>query len=109
MALKDLWVVGNHFLRENYNVLQDMRASTSAKLSVKDQLYIYQQYNIVLYFASGASRICSLMARVINWVIEGLNSKERLPKYVLIMLDKDLIDVTLRYYVQRNSFFCSRV
>ena len=32
------------------------------------------------------------MARVINSMIEGLNSKEQLPKYVLVVMDKDLIE-----------------
>ena len=49
-------------------------------------------YNVVLYFVSGVSRVKSLMVRIINSTLEGLNNKERLPKYVLMMLDKDLIE-----------------
>ena len=97
-ALKEIWIVGDHFLHESFNILQDMRVSTASKTSLTDQLYIYLYYNIVLFFTSGTSQIRSLMARVINSIIEGLNSKERLPKYVLILLDKDLIE-SLDYFV----------
>ena len=38
-----------------------------------------------------------MMARVVNATIEGLNSKEHLPKYVLVLLDKDLIE-NLNYF-----------
>ena len=95
--LKDIWLVGDHFLRENFDILQDLRNSMTTKTSIKDQLYIYLFYNVVLYFASGTSRIRSLMARVLNSIIEGLNCKERLPKYVVILLDKDLIE-SLDYF-----------
>ena len=54
-------------------------------------------YNVVLYFASASSRVQSVMAKIVNPVVEGLNSKERLPKYVLILVDKDLIE-NLNYF-----------
>ena len=93
LALKDLWFVGDHFLRETYGVLQDLKTQLTRKPTpANDQLHIYQFYNVVLYFASAASRVKSLLARVLNSVIEGLNNKERLPKYVVVLLDKDLIE-----------------
>ena len=65
--------------------------------AARTQPYIYQHFNVVLYFTSAASRVHSLMARIVNAAIEGLNSKERLPKYLLIILDKDLLQ-ELNYF-----------
>ena len=45
------------------------------------------------------------MAKMFNAILEGLNSKEKLPRYVLVMLDKDLIQ-NLNYfdYGEYNMF-----
>ena len=53
-----------------------------------------------LYFPSGTSMLKSMMAKWLNSVIEGLNSKYKLPRYVLILPDKDLIE-NLNYFQYR--------
>ena len=61
--------------------------------------YMHDYYNIKFLFHSPLSQLRSTEARVYNALIEGLNEKVRLPKYILVMLDKDAIEgVMYRIY-----------
>ena len=91
-ALKDIWIVGDQFLRDTFDALQMMRNNTVTNIDPKTQLYIYAYYNVVLHFPGVSNRVKSLMARIINAMIKGLNSKEKLPKYLVVFIDKDLIE-----------------
>ena len=50
-----------------------------------------------MYFPSEISNMRSVLAKILNSTAEGLNNKPKLPRYVLIMLDKDLIEY-FNYY-----------
>ena len=88
--MKELWIVGDSFLRQTYETLQKLRSASQDK-RVRRSLYAYDYYNVTLYFPSGTSTMRSVMAKLLNAAAEGLNQKEKLPKYVLLVLDGDLI------------------
>ena len=90
LAASDIWLVGDSFLREAYPALQAMRAK-----SVLDKIpkpYIYEYYNIIVKYPGANSNIRSSIARIFNEIVTGLNERTRLPRYILIILDKEMLD-----------------
>ena len=73
-----------------------MGLKTQAKLKRKNLPYLYQFFNVFGYFQSSVSAVKGL-ARILNAFIEGLNNRPRLPKYVVMVPDRDLIAAT-NYY-----------
>ena len=65
--------------------------SVTVRAPAKSAPYLYNYYNVVLYFPSPTSHLKSLLARLYNAIIEGLNSKVKLSRYVFILPDADLI------------------
>ena len=61
------------------------------KLRHSPQMYIYQMYNVQGIFPSNFYSVRSLLARLINSQIYGLNKYERLHRFMVIMIDNDLI------------------
>ena len=55
--------------------------------------YLHANYNISAYYAPKQGLIRSFLARIINALITGINDAvpQHLPRYILIMLDADLI------------------
>ena len=67
-----------------------MRAKAVA--ASRDQPYLYQYYNIFGYYLSPLNTTVRVgIARILNAFIEGLNDRDILPKYVIIIPDKDII------------------
>ena len=96
MALDDVWIVGDSFLREINAGLLAFR--TAAQVHKKPRPYLFEQYNVTSYYASSTRLVTSTLARIINGLIEGLNNEEnkRLPKFVIFIVDKDVLE-SLKY------------
>ena len=88
-------------LEATFRSFRDMK--TKAKLKQKQPqqeaaatpvvlLYLYEFYNVTAYTQLASSGVKSIIARVMNALVEGLNSRPRLARYIVLMLDKDLID-----------------
>ena len=83
-AIKDCWIVGDEFLSDTFTALQEFKAENAVKP------HIYEQYNMMPFFQSPL-KPHPRVVKVLNSFIEGLNSTPKLPKYVLLIPDQDLI------------------
>ena len=63
-----------------------------AKISRRTQPYINEEFNVHGLYTTALSNIRSVPARFINLVIEAINKFMHLPKYVIVILDWDLVD-----------------
>ena len=54
--------------------------------------YLFEFYNVMAYFQKESSGVRSLLARVLNALVAGLNEKPRLPRYIVVVLDMNLLD-----------------
>ena len=54
--------------------------------------FIFDNYNVKPYFAGNTSLTRSPLAQFHNKVVKGLNKEDSLPKYVIFLPDKDLIE-----------------
>ena len=90
-AQKKAWLLGDEFLRiafDEYGCLH--------RKAIQDRQphpYLFANYNIKELHAPNPSNIRAFLARVFNALVRGLNHKLEplLPRYILIMLDIDLI------------------
>ena len=89
-AIYDVWIVGDSFLQGIYSTLQKMQEQ--AKANLKMQPYIYEYYNIMAFWNSPTLQGLRVIARVLNSFIEALNKGCRLPWFLLVVLDKDIIE-----------------
>ena len=90
LAASDVWLVGDAFLRDIYPTLQALRAK--AVLDKKVKPYIYEYYNVIPRFPAKNSNIRSTTARIFNEVVSGLNERSRLPRYIIMVLDKEILE-----------------
>ena len=65
---------------------------TEAYINKERQPFMYEFYNTKFFMQQPLSSVRLLENRVINAFIEGLNEMVKLPKYILVVLDKNLID-----------------
>ena len=95
-AIKDIWFVGDQFLREVFYTLPAMKRQ--AEVRKASQMYIYNQFNVEGFFPSNFNGIRSPFTRILNGVIFGLNKYQKLPRHLVILPDKDLAE-----YIDKKS------
>ena len=86
-ALKDLWIVGDFFLGEAFPTLQSLL--NQAHMEKKTAPYMYRYYNVETRYPRPLTMNRSVMARILNSFVKLLNAKHHLPRYVIIIIDKD--------------------
>ena len=91
-AFHDLWIIKDVFLKDTINSLISLHnaAKVNKKLSTP---YIYKHYNVLPYHVTRSSALKGL-ARQLNPLLEALNERPRLPKYILLVPDRDIINET---------------
>ena len=84
----DVWILGDAFLKEAVNALRALE--NAGKANSKAKTYLYQQYNVKTYYNVNSSASKGV-AHLLNPLLEALNDRARLPKYIIMIPDKDLI------------------
>ena len=88
--MKQIWVAGDDFL---YDTFTSYRAMVlKAKTQKKQAPFIHDYYDVSFHFTRPLSEVKYVETRIYNTIVEAMNNYERLPKYILILLDKDLIE-----------------
>ena len=64
-----------------------------AKRENKQAPFLHDYYNVHFQFERPLSSVKLVETRLVNSFIDGLNTKERLPKYVVVLMDRDFIDI----------------
>ena len=62
----------------------------AAKVNNNSPPYLFQHYNVKSYYNT-TSPASKGLARLLNLLIEALNERARLPKYIIMIPDKDII------------------
>ena len=86
-TLNDVWIVGDDFLKDITHSLQDLKIKASA--ANKALPYIYERYNISLIYKSPLTS--DAYSRILTAFTNAMNKKFKLPKYVIVVPDKDLL------------------
>ena len=87
-AFKDVWLLGDEFLQSIFHELQDMKIE--AKASNVDIPFLYEAFN-VKYLHTKTLASSDVPARIMNGLVNGMKEYVRLPKYLIVILDDELI------------------
>ena len=86
-ATADVWIIGDKFLRSMYAELQSL--CSEAAIKKRPPPYLYEFYNVFCYYPTTKM---NALAGIINAYIEILNNRSHLPKYVIVIPDKNIIE-----------------
>ena len=95
----DLWIMRDTFLQDTFPTLQTMKTNPNPGRNIP---YIYEQYNDFFFFIASSSQQHNFLARVQNAIAEAFNRRNHLPRYILMILYKDLIEA-VNFYDYRES------
>ena len=90
-ALDDCWLVGDEFLKTIHRNLQDWKSDNAV-----DNLptpFLYSAYNIMAWYKSSLPQQPHI-AHMLNAFLEAMNASPKLPKYIIIIPDSDIIKGT---------------
>ena len=64
-----------------------------AKVHKRAMPYLYENFNVNMYFATLNKYNNSVLSCILNAVIEGLNEEDKkIPEYIIFVIDKDLLE-----------------
>ena len=91
-ALRDVWLIGDNTIRELHPVLQQMESDAFHKRKRKP--YLHELYNVKFWYPDIMNYERTAIARITNSLIQGLNTSAYLPRYLIVIPDRDIIDST---------------
>ena len=90
LAVKDVWLLGDNFLRTNFHAFPAMR--DEAKQANNLQPYLFRYYNIKHFYSTTLTKNKNAFCRLTDTIEDALSSCERLPHFILMLLNKDLLE-----------------
>ena len=90
-AVKDLWFIGDVFLKDVFYTFRAMKQSSHRKPAAECDPYLHQIYNVKHYESSGNFRMESAMTRILNSLIRVLNENQSLPRLIVVMMDHEFL------------------
>ena len=98
-ACKDLWLVGDDFLKEMSYTLRAMKNSSEARPSstamargnITREPYIHKQYNVRPFTSSKKFSRENVLARINNSFVKALNENPILPKAIVFVLGDEIL------------------
>ena len=89
-ALFDTWIVGDMFLKDLDITYEAIRKQVE-KSSVEDRPYLLKYYNVRLFYKFPPVGVSKAATRIVNSLIERFNIDHRLPRFIVVIVDKDII------------------
>ena len=86
-AKKDIWLVGDAFLKNAFHTLRSMRRPANVtKSSNEVEPYVWQRYNVKHYYLQNPFRRKNAASRILNAFIEALNdNKKSMPRMIIFL------------------------
>ena len=89
-AIYDAWLIGDSSLKKMYDTLVKMR--DQARVNHKPLPYLFEYYNVHGFWKTSSSLAKYVIGQVYNAFVEALDTGRRLPRFLLVILDKDIIE-----------------
>ena len=88
--MHNIWFVGDKFLRDIYYSFQAMvnRAKSDKR---QRRPFLFEYFNTKGFYYASANYMPNATSRILNKLIEALNENDRLPKYIVFLMDKDVV------------------
>ena len=94
--MKDVWIVGDRFIKRNFHELPE--SSIEAKSAKKDDLYLNRYYNLIPKHPADVKNPSNILLRYGDIIGDAVNNCVRLPRFVIIALDKDILQAIVKTY-----------
>ena len=89
-ALKNVWCIGDKFLEKTFAMMPVLK--TQNKLCKNKDLYLQIDYNLSAFFTPSEDSLKPTITRIFNSLVKALNDNDHLPKYILVICNKDILD-----------------
>lgn len=83
--MKDIWIVGDHLLRDTYPYLQRIMQNQSSA----EEIYLQATYDVYAFYPDFTQD--NVLSMVRNAVVSGLNSQPRFPSAIVILIGNLLL------------------
>ena len=91
-AYDDIWLLGDRFINNSVDVLEDYCGLfNSVPKHTRFDSYIAENYDILAYTNDDDNVVKSALGRMHNAMAIALNENEKLPKYVPVVMESDII------------------
>ena len=89
-AVYDLWLLGDTFLKDIIGSFEAIRYQAQRD---KEEVppYIQDTFNVYPYYDSASSGVKHSITRIVNSLIEAIKERRRLPKYLVVIIDLDML------------------
>ena len=92
-ARQDTWIIGDQFISNVISILQDAQNRYELDCNArKATMYLIDCYNVKPFYPLNKTLIEESVGRIFNAFMEGLNDNHYLPKLLIVVIDKDIID-----------------
>ena len=88
----DIWMIGDDFLNDSRDSLFGLKCAAIAAKRPSLIPYMLKYFNTGGHFTT--STILNITTRMVNAFVDVLNARPKLPKYVLVIPDKDIVTKT---------------
>ena len=89
-SIYNAWFVGDEFLRSTFPMFIEMKQE--AAIRKREVPYLHAYYNVFAYTTSTSSGNCRTIGRIFNSLVHRLNTRDRLPRFLVVVTDKDIIE-----------------
>ena len=89
-AVYDLWLLGDTFLKDIIGSFEAIRYQAQRDKE-EVPLYIQDTFNVYPYYGSASSGVKHSITRIVNSLIEAIKEHRRLPKYLVVIIDLDML------------------
>ena len=95
-AIFDLWVLGDDFTRKTFGQFEEAEFNAQSD-ATSPPLYIHEFFNVKVFENCKPAGVELAAARIVNSLIDAINSENKLPKILLVTIDKDIATDVCRY------------
>ena len=89
-ALRDVWLLGDSFMRSLWPTFAATRAKAVAANTTKP--YLFDFFNVIPLYPGVGDANKSLIGRIHNELVNGLDDHDWLPSYLVVLPDKNIIE-----------------
>ena len=105
-AQKNVWLIGDDFLKRNYQAYPMLRSEAVANDTKPP--YLFSNYNVST-FTTGDKQIKNPMVKIVNGLIEAFNKYHTMPRFIIIIPDWDILKYINFYKFGASKFIGTMV
>ena len=95
-AIFDLWVLGDDFTCKTFGQFEEAKFNAQSD-ATSPPLYIHEFFNVKAFENHKPVGVELAAARIVNSLIDAINSENKLLKILLVTIDKDIASDICRY------------